>query len=782
MGWLARRYGLTCDNLIEAEVVTADGIIRRVKPGHELLFALRGGGGNFGVVTQFVFVVAPAADALVGLFRFPLALASAKTSNKGREDKLLQDKLLQVYQRLCAAADDATTIYSFLSLDNQADNGEPLPVLLLVAVTLDEPSTGDRQLGPVELPAWAIELEALRPAWSDVRRQRIAHLNQRFDDGNKKGKCYRWSKSTYLHRSSLEVDKGNLFHDLLLLLTDLKHAAALDDDGGITIQLTHMGGAIRNEQAKIDTAFSHRNYDFEIHGIVKWDKTTTRPAAKLGKQKLIQAFSSLMQKHGKIGYVNIESTQDFEFVKRAYGENVTQLVALKQRYDPLNLLHNNHNICPPEEKPSSQATKWRLLHEISTVAAFGQRASSSGDAAVGWSTLPPPPVSHPHQQDVVIGGPISAAVTRNALETARAALRVVPSPSTNRDLDSGKAYWCDGCMNPIEADRVRYHGSGEPLTFSSVDVPLPSGNYDLCAPCYASAQESKSLPQHMWPERPLTERRRRRGPEAGVAEILSDAMHNFHDRWCLGSRKGDQYRWITYGQLERRVQAFCVGLGALTVRPRSLIGIAAAASSEDFLVADIASFFCNLVSVPIHLPSDPGIIATIVDEAGLEVIVCSYMGAQQLIKLHAAGHCSSLKILICMEQALDSPKTVEHLGQLLDDMQGLQFHEMRTHTELRLLRFQEVEGLGSAGDAVSPATPSPDDLVTIMYTSGSTGRPKGSMLTSAVMARRVSASSLTPDPLVVISYMPPAHSFDRISSLHTIVNGGAASLSRRWSI
>ena len=667
---------------------------------HELFSALQGGGGNYGVVTAFVFAVAPVTDALVGQYRFPLA--------RGPE-------VLQMHQRLCAQASETTTIYCLLT--------QSPPALVLVAVSLlGTPPEGDE-------PEWVAALEGVGPEWSAVGRQRIPRLNQLFDEGNRHGKCYRWSRSTYLNASSL-AEGGRLCAQLLELLADPRHAAAVDDDAGLTIQLTHMGGAVRRgPPGGGPTAFVHRGFDFEAHAIVKWDQLSTAPAAKEAKERAVRAFSALLAEHGDCGYVNIESSKDAGFVERAYGQQGPRLREMKGKYDPRNFFHNNHNICPNGD---SAPTVWRLLVQAKPP------PPPPPAAAVGGlrPPLPPPPRA---QHAAPVGGSTSA----RAIEAARARLSAAPPPTAPRNPESSQSFWCDGCMEPIEPAAVRYHGA-------------ETGDYDLCETCHSAAQAAGKLDEHLWVERPLSERKLATDGRS-VAQILFDAMHNYRDRWCLGTRHGDEYCWITFGDLLRRVRACSLGLQhGLNVRERSFVGLAAARNSPEFIVADISCSACNFVSVPIHLPSDLSTIAAIIDECHFEVVICTAPGAEQLVSAIRSGHCRSIKVLVCMDPVPDDVKASAAVGQLP-----------------KVLCLSDVEAMGAAHSEVfTPESVPPDELVTIMYTSGSTGRPKGAMLSSAVMARRVGPDGLFPDPLISISYMPPAHSFDRVASLQMIAAGG----------
>ena len=312
------------------------------------------------------------------------------------------------------------------------------------------------------------------------------------------------------------------------------------------------------------------------------------------------------------------------------------------------------------------------------------------------------------------------------------------------------------------------HPSHAPATNRADGAEI--ADYDLCAACHAS--NAGIVGQPMWAEVPVTERRRT--SKTGVAQLLFDAMHNYQDRWCLGTRSADgEYQWMTYAELARRVRSFRAGMqraeiDGLKLQRRSLIGLAAAVNSADWIVADIACFACGLISVPIHLPSSSSFIAAIVEEGQIEVVVCTTSAAEQLRSLHVSGRCTSLKTMVCT-----GPRNQQALVRA------------GTSSGIRVLDFAEVEASGSRhcirvaddGDAASSGSSGlpelgPDDLVTIMYTSGSSGRPKGAMLSAAVMARRIGGASLSPDPLVTISYMPPAHSFERVSSLQTIATGG----------
>ena len=307
MGWLARQYGLACDNVASFEMVTADGNIVRASEAEnpDLFWGLRGGGGNFGVITEFEFRLHPVGtQALVAEFSFPLEQALPA---------------LRGWRDLLAEAPRQATFTASVGRDGLATVG---------FVWVGDPEQG-RRLVPA--------MRALgRPAAERVIEPSYVEL-QRMDDTTGRHTLRRYSKGHYLRYFADDAIEA------FLLRGDTSgHAGNLPDAG-----LQAYGGAIADVPDQ-DTAFSHRDTLLEFGTGTSWadpaEDETRIAAARRGAAALDQFASG--------AYVNALSDEGSEGVRRAYPpEKLARLTALKNAYDPGNVFHLNQNI-PPTAPPA----------------------------------------------------------------------------------------------------------------------------------------------------------------------------------------------------------------------------------------------------------------------------------------------------------------------------------------------------------------------------------------------------------------------------------------------
>ena len=298
MGWLARRHGLTCDNVQSYTVVTADGdLVRASADEHpDLFFGLRGGGGNFGIVVEFELRLHHVGTrALVADLSFPMDRAAAA---------------LRGWRELAEVAPREATLTAEIAGDT----------VTLGYVWVGEPQRGRSLLG------------ALRsigsPAGEVVTELSYLALQTR-DDSAEGHRFRRYWKAHYLPE-----------------LSDGAIAALLDRDPhdarvpGVSLQA--YGGAIADVDDEA-TAFSHRHTRFEYVAAVKWsdpDEDAMRMGAARRTAAKLDPFAAG-------AYVNALSDEGPSGVCRAYSAaKRTRLVAVKDAYDPANVFHLNHNIAP----------------------------------------------------------------------------------------------------------------------------------------------------------------------------------------------------------------------------------------------------------------------------------------------------------------------------------------------------------------------------------------------------------------------------------------------------
>ena len=308
MGWLARQAGLACDNVEAYTLVTADGeTVRATADEHpDLHWGLRGGGGNFGVVTEFTFRLHPVAGhALVVELAFPAAEA-AEPMRRWRD-------LLPDAPRPATLTADAITV-----------NGQPIVSIGYVWV-------GD----PDEGRAYMSTMSGIgKAAGESVTEMSYLELQSIGDANHVHGKR-RYANGHYL--SELTDAAIEAF---------LTRGVASDDGvdwwrvagGGFQAY----GGAIADVSNE-DSAFSHRDTLVEFFGGHSW----TDPGEDADRMASARAYGIALDPFASGVYVNVLADDDQAGVRRAYGDaKLRRLAELKRRWDPDNVFHLNQNILP----------------------------------------------------------------------------------------------------------------------------------------------------------------------------------------------------------------------------------------------------------------------------------------------------------------------------------------------------------------------------------------------------------------------------------------------------
>ena len=306
MGWLARQFGLACDNVEAYTLVTADGETLRVTATEhpDLFWGLRGGGGNFGIVTGFEFRLHPVAgQATVVELTFEAADAYEP---------------MRRWRDLLADAPRPAT----LTADAVTADGRPVVILGYVWV-------GD----PAEAKAYARTMRQIgTPRSEDIREMTYLELQTIGDANHHHGKR-RYANGHYL----AELTDGAIEAFL--------SRGAGEDDGWRTASgggFQAYGGAIA-EVEDDDSAFSHRGTLVEFFGGHTW----TDPAEDAERMASARAYGAAMAPFASGVYVNVLSERGEEGVRRAYGdEKLRRLRDLKALYDPDNVFHLNQNIAP----------------------------------------------------------------------------------------------------------------------------------------------------------------------------------------------------------------------------------------------------------------------------------------------------------------------------------------------------------------------------------------------------------------------------------------------------
>jgi FAD/FMN-containing dehydrogenase len=317
IGWLHRQYGLACDNLRSVEIVTADGQLLRASEteNEELFWAVRGGGGNFGVVTTFEFEAQPIGPILpVAVVMYPIDGA---------------DQFFPAWREWASTApDEAMSRAGFWWFPEHPGLPPALhdrDVFMVASIY----TGADDQAREVLQP-----LRELGTPLADLgERMPYRTLQSALDPFFPKGQLISYWKSVYLD----ELSDG---------VTDLivRHGVRRPSARTL-IHVPMLGGAM----ARVDptaTAFGDRGAPFMLSVDGNW----TNPAAtrdNVGWVRQVIAEAERFSTHGTyLSFTGQEETAGPDLVKAAYGENLGRLARIKRRYDPGNLFRMNSNIAP----------------------------------------------------------------------------------------------------------------------------------------------------------------------------------------------------------------------------------------------------------------------------------------------------------------------------------------------------------------------------------------------------------------------------------------------------
>ena len=296
-GYLMRRFGLACDNLISVDVVTAEGNLLTANSAEssDLFWGVRGAGGNFGIVTSFEYKLYPVGHILGGLLAYPM--------DKARE-------VLRLYREITSTGPDELGAYAVLAT---LPDGIPA-VVIIVGYS-----------GPIEKGEEI--LRSLRefgpPLMDEVGPMPYAALQSIGETVN------HW-KTSYL--KELSDDAIN---------TMIEHFATAPHP--LThVVIENLGGAV-SRVGKDETAVDYRDALYNFLNVGMWSD-----AAEDEKSiRWVRELWSAMQPFSSGVYVNYETDGEAEQVKAAYSpEKYERLVALKNKYDPTNLFRLNQNIKP----------------------------------------------------------------------------------------------------------------------------------------------------------------------------------------------------------------------------------------------------------------------------------------------------------------------------------------------------------------------------------------------------------------------------------------------------
>jgi FAD/FMN-containing dehydrogenase len=306
LGWLMGKHGLTADNLISADIVTADAGFRTVSAEREpdLFWALRGGCGNFGVVTSFEYRVHPVGQVLGGMVVYPLDQAG---------------DVARFYRELCATLPDEAEAYLAFVTEPRAG----VPVIAMILGYNGPIDEGEKVLAPARQFGHPVA-DLVGPMPYAVRQTLL-------DEPNARNGLHRYWRSAFAGQ-----------------LSDRFIDAAVDAASGFTSPLSAMvffymhGAAARVPAA--DTAFTARRAQWDIDVIGQWDNPAESDRHVGWVRATWDKVAPLMEDRAYINHIAADDPP--EKVRASYGANHGRLRQLKARYDPANLFRLNPNITP----------------------------------------------------------------------------------------------------------------------------------------------------------------------------------------------------------------------------------------------------------------------------------------------------------------------------------------------------------------------------------------------------------------------------------------------------
>ena len=313
-GWLSRKHGLTVDNLLSADVVTAAGELVRAsaEENPDLFWAIRGGGGNFGVVTSFEFKLHPVGPQVTaGLIVHPLSAAK---------------DVLREYRRLIAEAPDELCCWAVMR------KAPPLPflpqevhgteILVLAICYAGDAAAGEKAVAPFRaLGSPIADVVGPSPyvAWQTT-----------FDPLLAAGERNYWKSHDFVDLSDGLVD---------VLLDALRHLPSDQCE----IFIGNLGGAI-NRVAVEATAYPHRDINYVVNVHTRWSSHQEDSSCIGWARELYEAAAPFAT--GGV-YVNFMPDDEARRVRTgAYGPNYERLARIKAIYDPGNLFRMNQNVAP----------------------------------------------------------------------------------------------------------------------------------------------------------------------------------------------------------------------------------------------------------------------------------------------------------------------------------------------------------------------------------------------------------------------------------------------------
>lgn len=307
IGWLMGSYGLSCDNLLSVDLVTAEGkLVKASASEHpDLFWGVRGGGGNFGVATSFEFRLHPVSQLLGGLAIHALEHAR---------------EVLQFYRDFTCTAPPELVCNAGLFT-----SPEGAPVVALMVGYNGSPEAGERVLQPLRSFG--------SPLVVDINVRPYTVQQRMFDEGFPAGQQNYWKSSFVQDFSDDAID------------TLIERFAAVPSPTSAMI-IEHISGAV-SQVGEDDTAFSHRQSPYNLLIVGIWPDPKDNDAHRHWVRETWDAMQPFAAGSVYVNYLGQTADEGADRIKEAYSAaKYERLLQLKKQYDPTNLFRLNQNINP----------------------------------------------------------------------------------------------------------------------------------------------------------------------------------------------------------------------------------------------------------------------------------------------------------------------------------------------------------------------------------------------------------------------------------------------------
>lgn len=306
LGWLMGVHGLAADNVLAIELVTANGDVLDVNADSnpDLFWALRGGGGNFGVATSFEFQLHPLTQIVGGLIAYPIDAAT---------------DVLRFYRDFTETASDELTVHGVLA---HAPDGSGLKIAAMALCHAGTPQAAEAEIAPIRAFGTPL-MDMLGP-------MPYPAINAMLDAGYPRGALNYWKSSFISEISDSFIDEAVT-----------RFASTPSTMNAILIE--HYHGAVTRVGAT-ETAVPHRSAGYNVLLPSIWLEPADTEANVAWTRETYDAFRPYFRDARWLNYLGDD--EQTEAVRAAYGPNYERLARIKREYDPDNVFHLNQNILP----------------------------------------------------------------------------------------------------------------------------------------------------------------------------------------------------------------------------------------------------------------------------------------------------------------------------------------------------------------------------------------------------------------------------------------------------